>query len=514
MNTPNENASTSSAMDTGEEYPINTARNDRAKKIYCAKCHIYVDVKGFPSHRKTEQHKNAGKIIVSDGVFLIGAVENGYIEEFRVESILKNEILPKKYFVSVKPKILALLQEKMVKHGSIKYNLKLFGEYVKYTENSMPETIENALSNDEMEFSYKNFVSPYLSVYCDIELEDSLQNHIEKICQLTDEFQERNSGWAVTRFIHFDIQISKLNHIGAGEYIEIPTSLSKRGSIINIKNQFRGKSDDFCFKWSIFAAIEVNRLKNEGINICKDISKLLRKMSYYEIMDIKANIINFQGIILNFKNMKFPTDFHDIKIFEKNNPRFSINVYAVKPSTKKENRDKKELSINGPSRRSSSVREFHINLLEMSKPNSGILKSRPVKHFSLIHNLRRLIKKQFVTSNTPSVFCDFCQCHYSTARHLHNERECGKVTSKFPEEGAKLKFKNTLKKLSPPIVVYADIESVLLPVSGVWKENSATNTINKHEACAVSFYIKHTYNSDLDKEYTFEGNKFILLLIL
>ncbi|KAL9884631.1 uncharacterized protein ACN427_011393 [Glossina fuscipes fuscipes] len=58
------------------------------------------------------------------------------------------------------------------------------------------------------------------------------------------------------------------------------------------------------------------------------------------------------------------------------------------------------------------------------------------------------------------------------------------------------------KKLSPPIIIYADIEAVLKSIE-VLNRSEGTGTTQQHEACAVSYYVKHVYNEGCDEQYTF-----------
>jgi len=66
------------------------------------------------------------------------------------------------------------------------------------------------------------------------------------------------------------------------------------------------------------------------------------------------------------------------------------------------------------------------------------------------------------------------------------------------------------KKLSPPAVIYADIEAVLETYDRVQNNPDASSTTKaqKHTACAVSFYVAHAYNPDQNEMWTYQGNLF------
>ncbi|KAL9872101.1 uncharacterized protein ACN427_014364 isoform 1-T1 [Glossina fuscipes fuscipes] len=54
------------------------------------------------------------------------------------------------------------------------------------------------------------------------------------------------------------------------------------------------------------------------------------------------------------------------------------------------------------------------------------------------------------------------------------------------------------KKLSSPIIIYADIEAVLKPIE-VLTRSEGMSAIQQHEVFAVSYYVKHVYNEECDE---------------
>ena len=88
--------------------------------------------------------------------------------------------------------------------------------------------------------------------------------------------------------------------------------------MINIKNE-----DNQCFKWCIARAL--NPVDQNSNQLTKELVK--------------------QSKSLNWNGLKFPVDLKQIKIFEKNNPSISINVfgfedevYPLKISKEKKNK--------------------------------------------------------------------------------------------------------------------------------------------------------------------------------
>jgi len=62
--------------------------------------------------------------------------------------------------------------------------------------------------------------------------------------------------------------------------------------------------------------------------------------------------IKYKGFTLNFEGIEFPVNSKGIKLFEKLNPQFSINVYEIEVINEKP-------KIVGPTIRSKCLREAH-----------------------------------------------------------------------------------------------------------------------------------------------------------
>lgn len=102
-------------------------------------------------------------------------------------------------------------------------------------------------------------------------------------------------------------------------------------------------NDDYCFKWAIISALYP--VTNHSNN-CKS----------YKINNINEEIIilHHNDITLNFIDLNFPMSVNEIKIFEKNNPLISVNVYGL---------DADRDVIIGTYYHSEEEKLHHINLL-------------------------------------------------------------------------------------------------------------------------------------------------------
>ena len=128
-----------------------------------------------------------------------------------------------------------------------------------------------------------------------------LDKMIARIEEVLANFQQSGSNWVFQRIIRLEIHFANWKPIRGATFIPLPAKLKNKKAVINIKNE-----DNQCFKWCITRALNPvdknpNRLTKELIEQAKS---------------------------FNWVGLKFPVDLKQIKIFEKNNPSISINVFG------------------------------------------------------------------------------------------------------------------------------------------------------------------------------------------
>ena len=95
--------------------------------------------------------------------------------------------------------------------------------------------------------------------------------------------------------------VYKYTPMGGSSYIQLPNVIEKKKAIINPQN-----IDQQCFKWAILARHVIGSNKKVVDN------------NYFEHEEK-----------YNFSDISFPTPLHQVKLFEKNNPTVSVNVYGL-----------------------------------------------------------------------------------------------------------------------------------------------------------------------------------------
>ncbi|XP_055840006.1 uncharacterized protein LOC129907704 [Episyrphus balteatus] len=106
--------------------------------------------------------------------------------------------------------------------------------------------------------------------------------------------------------------------------------------------------------------------------------------------------------------------------------------------------------------------------------------------------------------------CNSCLLTFNTERAFQqHQRECNKTATELPKEDANiLKFEHYDRSMEVPFAVYADFECMLENIESCQPDpsKSSTTAIKVHVPVAVSYYLKCSFNSSLDKLFQYTGN--------
>ncbi|XP_070169645.1 uncharacterized protein [Polyergus mexicanus] len=183
-----------------------------------------------------------------------------------------------------------------------------------------------------------------------------------------EEFQERDSGWALSRIFNLTVNVNRYNPMRAGCHVKLPREIMLKKAVINVQS-----NDNACFAWAVVAALYPAE-KNAG-----------RESSYPHYTTV-----------LNLKGVKFPMSLNKITRFERIND-ISINVYTVR--NKKEGKGGCRVV---PLRLTDDKKDRHINLLyfdDMTRRDNAT-------HFAWIKILSRLVGSQLSGRRHKSHICD------------------------------------------------------------------------------------------------------------
>ncbi|KYN38648.1 hypothetical protein ALC56_06974, partial [Trachymyrmex septentrionalis] len=198
--------------------------------------------------------------------------------------INSNHIEPRRFLEDAREIMLERVRDAVERHGSAKVNTALNGEFA---------------TKDKRDI--KNINIKNSEIYRCIDLCEWYEQHIiEPTLTSLEEFQERDSGWALSRILNLVVNVNKLNPMRAGCYFEVPREIIIKKAVINVSTM-----DNACFAWSVVAA-------------------LYRAKSH---VDRKSSYPHYTAV-LNLAGIEFPITFKDISKFENLN-NISINVYSI-----------------------------------------------------------------------------------------------------------------------------------------------------------------------------------------
>lgn len=121
----------------------------------------------------------------------------------------------------------------------------------------------------------------------------------------------------------------------------------------------------------------------------------------------------------------------------------------------------------------------------------------------------RLLRRQTSKYKDKNYICNMCLAHFTVEERLNKHiPECSQRVVYVPtEDKSCLSFENYARALDVPFVVYADSECVFQDLETCIPDpnKSSTTLMNKHTPYAFAYYIKCSFNSNLDKFKKFKG---------
>ncbi|XP_054256909.1 uncharacterized protein LOC128981938 [Macrosteles quadrilineatus] len=388
----------------------------------------------------------------------------GRMKTFEINNVKVNGYKSVETFIEDSKK---LIIEKVRDEGtSLKIQLILKAKFAK----GITEKVES-----DFEFKTKNII-----IYEDSNLSDLLNEAKQKLLTEMESFNHKGSNWNMKTIECLLLHINRLKPLKGSSYIALPEKIRLKRAVVNIKN-----NDQRCFMWCCLAALHPSKVHPERIE------------SYTAYVD---------GFLELFDGIDFPVKLTDVKKFEKR-AGLSINVYGLE-----ENSDVFPLCV------TDEEKPVHVDLL--------LVKDGTNSHYCLIKNLSRLVHSQATKHNRKCYICRRCLQHFHNEDNLKTHMEdCSRhdpLKIKLPTAGKndKIRFTEHNKSMKVPYVIYADLESMLLPIStcepsGV-DENGAkrsyTYSYQKHEAISFCYYISGSEKPPTTYFGEDAGRKFVEVL--
>ena len=143
--------------------------------------------------------------------------------------INSNHIEPLRFLEDAREIVLERVRDAVERHGSAKVNTTFNGEFA--TKDKRANKSINTKNSEIYRYS---------------DLREWYEQHvIEPTLTSLEEFQERDSGWALSRILNLIVNVNKLNPMRAGCYFEVPREIATKQAMINVSTM-----DNACFAWS------------------------------------------------------------------------------------------------------------------------------------------------------------------------------------------------------------------------------------------------------------------------
>lgn len=258
---------------------------------------------------------------------------------------------PRRFLEDARDEALARVRESLERHACLKVNAIFNGEFVsgaKVAVKSIATRNRRLLGTSDLREWYDAHV-------------------IDTVLSDLEEFQERDSGWALSRILNLILNINKCNLMHAGCWVETPRHVRSKGAVVNVQS-----SDNACFAWAVVAALYP---ADNHSNRC----------SVYP---------HYSGK-LNLNGIEFPMSLKQISRFERLND-ISVNVF-----TTRDKRDNNGTEIL-PLRLTDDKRDRHVNLLYIQSKTGDT----GVGHFLWIKNLSKLLSSQINRNMHAKHICD------------------------------------------------------------------------------------------------------------
>ncbi|XP_076665017.1 uncharacterized protein LOC143367266 [Andrena cerasifolii] len=357
-----------------------------------------------------------------------------------------NYIEPRNFLEDAGTIVLEYVRGALRKHQNLKVNTVFNGEFV---------------AGDKHACKSINTRNCELFGTCDLQ-EWYQRCVIEPTLASLEEFQERDSGWALMRILNPTVNVNKYNPLRAGCHFKLPREILMKKATISVRSE-----DNACFARAVVAALHPAERNPH------------RPSSYPHYT-----------LVLNLQDIEFPMSLEQLGKFERQNG-ISVNVYTF---------GMEKGSTVFPLRLTSQKRDRHVNLLYTPNHEHG-----DVGHFVLIKDLSRLVSMQLSRHREKKFICDRCMHYFGSAEKLEaHSLDCGQMNDcaiLLPSVGNNLlKFSNHCMKERLPFMVYADLECIIEKTEDnhrMGEMDSKLRAYQHHKVHSIAYYMHCSYDTSL-----------------
>src|SRR5271163_1038400 len=430
-----------------KKYYYNKEKNEFYKFVnHPKKPDIKLDVTG----KEVKKYMNRGYIFDKENNTIIipgKKTESAFQKRlFDYDLTIMNELDPTIQMSLLNRRIERMINKSLQIHKGI-----TFGIYM---------TIEFKKHIDEQQFT---FGPKFMTITSREQIPNTILTMNNDIKKRIDEYTDKGSGWLISKVIRHFISINKYSPLSARSYIKLPDKIQNTRAVINIQNK-----DDKCFIYCLGRALDPNPEKDNLYRVSKHLKKVC--------------------VELGLDKIKMPVTIKDVPKVEKL-LNININVFGH--------------SYDG------SIYPIICKDSEKKTVNLLITSNEETNHYVLKKDFNKLCNK-IIKNGYCKYFCMNCIQHFPSQDRLEKHKpDCMKMNDvqavDLPQNGIN-NFYQIENTLDVPWVIYADSESLLVPLPTDVNNMSQTNKTHKHVACSFGFKVVCVYDDKLSESYrSFRG---------
>ncbi|KYM97826.1 hypothetical protein ALC62_11480 [Cyphomyrmex costatus] len=352
-------------------------------------------------------------------------------------------IEPRQFLTDARDTVLDHTRVNLQRHACLKVNATFNGEFV---------------ADDKR--SFKSITTKNHELYGASDLKEWYDEYVmDAILSDLEEFQERDSGWALSRILNLIVNVNKFYPMHGGCRVNVPRRIISKRATINIETY-----DNACFAWAIVAAL---------YPASTNVNRTSQYPHYSEVLQLEG--------------IDFPVTLKQITKFER------LNDVSVTVFVERERDEKKRITDSDtmivPLRVTKVKRNKHVNLLYVQHDDNV------VGHFVWIKNLSRLLNTQLNRSTCKKYICE----SERLARHNVDCARLNQCTVILPDEYDKwLSFRNHNRTKRLPFVIYADLECIL-EKTGIDDERISRFVYQHHKVFSIGYYLHCEFDETMSK---------------
>ena len=430
-----------------KKYHYNQEKNEFYKYVkHPKKSNVDLDVTG----EKVKKYENLGYIfdkkenkIITPGMVIASAKKNRLFD-YHLHIVDEKDPLVQMKALGIREGV--IVKRALKEHKGVKFNTSMKIEFIKN------------VGDEEVKQTF-TFTPPLEIINSKHEISGArrvMNNHING---MIDRYTKQGSGWVINRITRHFISLNRYMPLAAKSYIKLPPIIQNRKATINIQN----KKDNKCFMYCLGRALDPNP---EMINL-ERVSIHLKKVC----------------VGLGLDKIKMPVSLKDIPKIEKAF-NIDVNVFGFEGG-----------DIHPLIKPKKSPNKKMINLLFTSNEETN--------HYVWIKDFNKLCNKVTKCKNK-KYFCMNCIWHFPSIEILEeHESNCinGTQAVEMPKEGSCITFSHLSSTLDVPFVIYADFESILIPLEIDAKLREQTTKTHEHIACSFGYKVVCKLDDNLSVPY-------------